>query len=186
MEDRKDCLRLPQRIFLVGPMGAGKTTIGSLLAERLGWHFADTDAEIVRQTGRSIPQIFAAEGEDGFRAHEQRMIDQLTLLDRHVLALGGGGLLREINRRHLTERGQVVFLYCSPEEQYQRTRHSRHRPLLDTPDPLARLRTLWHEREPDYRATADHVVPVEQRSVAEVVEQVLAVLQFDTDNLYGN
>ena len=104
------------------------------------------------------------------------MIDQLTRLDRHVLALGGGSLLRAINRPHLTKRGQVVFLYCSPEEQYQRTRHSQHRPLLNTPDPLARLHALWRERESGYRATADHVVPVEQRTVTEVVEQVLTVL----------
>ena len=166
----------PQRLFLIGPMGAGKTTVGRVLAKRLTWHFMDTDAEIVHQAGQSIPQIFADEGEDGFRTREQQVIDQLTQLDRHVLAMGGGSLLCEINRQHLTERGQVFFLYCSPEQQYQRTRHGRHRPLLDTPDPLACLRALWHEREPLYRAAADHVVSVEQRTVTQVVEQILAVL----------
>ncbi|MEM6405513.1 MAG: shikimate kinase [Pseudomonadota bacterium] len=166
----------PQRLFLVGPMGAGKTTVGRHLAQRLAWHFTDTDAEIVRQAGQSIPQIFANEGEDGFRTREQQVIDQLTRLDQHVLALGGGSLLRDINRQHLTDRGQVVFLCCSPEQQYQRTRYSKHRPLLDTPDPLARLQALWHEREPVYRAAADHIVSVEQRTVAQVVEQVLMAL----------
>ncbi len=157
-------------------MGAGKTTVGRLLAEHLAWHFTDTDAEIVRQAGQSIPQIFATEGEDGFRAREQQVIDQLTQRNHCVLATGGGSLLREVNRQHLADRGQVIFLCCSPEQQYQHTRHSRHRPLLDTPDPLARLRALWREREPLYRATADHIVSVEQYTVAAVVAQVLAVL----------
>jgi shikimate kinase len=147
-----------------------------MLAKRLTWRFTDTDAEIVRQAGRSIPQIFAIEGEEGFRVREQQVIDQLTQLEQRVLALGGGSLLREINRQHLADRGQVIFLSCSPEQQYQRTRRSRHRPLLDTPDPLARLRDLWREREPWYRETADHVVSVEQRTVAQVVRQIITVL----------
>ncbi len=176
VESRKDGLKPPQRIFLVGPMGAGKTTVGRLLAEHLTWHFTDTDAEIVRQAGQSIPQIFAAEGEDGFRAREQQVIDQLTRHNRCVLAMGGGSLLREVNRQHLAERGQVVFLCCSPGQQYQRTRHSRHRPLLDTPDPLARLRALWCEREPLYRAAADHIVSVERCTVDEVVARILKAL----------
>jgi shikimate kinase len=175
-ESREYCLKPPHRLFLVGPMGAGKTTVGRMLAKRLTWRFTDTDAEIVRQAGRSIPQIFATEGEEGFRAREQQVIDQLTQLEQCVLALGGGSLLREINRQHLADRGQVIFLSCSPEQQYQRTRRSRQRPLLDTPDPLARLRDLWREREPWYRATADHVVSVEQRTVAQVVQQIIAVL----------
>ncbi|MEL6710300.1 MAG: shikimate kinase [Pseudomonadota bacterium] len=175
-ENRKHYLMSPQRLFLVGPMGAGKTTVGRHLAKRLAWHFTDTDAEIVRQAGQSIPQIFADEGEDGFRIRERQVIDQLTQVDRRVLALGGGSLLCEMNRHHLMHRGRVIFLCCSPEQQYQRTRYSKHRPLLNTPNPLARLQALWREREPVYRAAADHVVSVEQRTVAQVVEQVLMAL----------
>ena len=162
-----------KRIFLIGPMGAGKTTVGKRLAAKLGLTFADSDQVIQDQAGMDIPQIFATVGEAGFREHETRVIDQLTQVDQHVLAIGGGGILREQNRQYLTERGTVIYLHCSPEQQYQRTRHSQHRPLLQTADPLARLQAIMHEREPLYRAMADHIVSVEGSTSNKAVDIIL-------------
>ena len=129
----------PNRIFLIGPMGAGKTTIGKQLAQSLGMTFGDSDQEIQRRTGVDIPTIFEYEGEEGFRQREQQAIDDLTQVDNQVLATGGGAILRAENRQHLSARGIVVFLACSPEQQFERTYRDRNRPLLQTEDPLERL-----------------------------------------------
>ena len=165
-----------KRIFLIGPMGAGKTTVGKRLAAQLGLTFTDSDQVIQDQAGMDIPQIFATVGEAGFREHEARVIDQLTQLNQHVLAIGGGGILREQNRQHLINRGIVIYLHCSPEQQYQRTRHSQHRPLLQTADPLARLQAIMHEREPLYRAMADHILSVEGSTSKKAVDAILQLL----------
>ncbi|MCU0836896.1 MAG: shikimate kinase AroK [Chromatiaceae bacterium] len=159
-------------IFLVGPMGAGKSTIGRQLAESLGLEFQDSDHEIQRRTGVDIPTIFEFEGEAGFRQRERQVIDELTQQDGIVLATGGGAVLRADNRQDLTARGVVIYLYCSPEQQYTRTARDRNRPLLDTPDPLARLRELMAERDPLYRQVADMVVSTEKRGTASVVKEI--------------
>ena len=130
------------RIFLVGPMGAGKSTIGRQLAEALGLEFADTDVEIQRRTGVDIPTIFEYEGEAGFRARERLAVDDLTQMDNQVLATGGGVIMDPENRRNLSARGLVVYLYCTPEQQYERTYRDRNRPLLQTEDPKARLEAV--------------------------------------------
>lgn len=159
-------------IFLVGPMGAGKSTIGRQLAESLGLQFQDSDHEIQRRTGVDIPTIFEFEGEAGFRLRERQVIDELTQQDGIVLATGGGAVLRADNRQDLTARGVVIYLYCSPEQQYARTARDRNRPLLDTPDPMARLRELMEERDPLYRQVADMVVSTEKRGTASVVKEI--------------
>jgi shikimate kinase len=167
----------PNRIFLIGPMGAGKTTIGRQLAHSLGMSFADSDQEIQRRTGVDIPTIFEYEGEEGFRQREQQVIDELTQVDSQVLATGGGAVLRAENRQHLSARGIVVFLSCSVKQQYERTYRDRNRPLLQTEEPLERLQSLMEVREPLYRSTADYVVSTEGRSAGAVANEILELLR---------
>lgn len=157
-------------------MGAGKTTIGRQLAESLGMSFADTDQEIQRRTGVDIPTIFEFEGEDGFRARERQVVDDLTQQDSQVLATGGGVILDPDNRRNLSSRGLVIYLYCTPEQQYERTYRDRNRPLLQTDSPKERLEALMAVRDPLYREIADLVVSTERRSAAVVIRDILRLV----------
>ncbi len=159
-------------IFLVGPMGAGKSTIGRQLAEALSFQFEDSDHEIQRRTGVDIPTIFEYEGEEGFRNREQQVIAEMTSQEGIVLATGGGSVLREVNRQNLTARGVVIYLHCSPEQQFARTNRDRNRPLLQTEDPLERLRAIMAEREPLYRQVADMVISTEKRGTSSVVKEI--------------
>ena len=170
-------MAIPNRIFLIGPMGAGKTTIGKQLAQSLGMVFCDSDQEIQRRTGVDIPTIFEYEGEAGFRQREEQAIDELTQVEQQVLATGGGAVTREKNRQHLSARGIVFFLDCSAEQQYERTYRDRSRPLLQTEKPLERLRELMKAREPLYRSTADYVVSTESRNASTVVTEILDILR---------
>ena len=158
-------------------MGAGKTTIGKQLAQALGMSFNDTDLEIQRRTGVDIPTIFEYEGEEGFRQREQQVIDELTQVDNQVLATGGGAVLRAENRQHLSARGIVFFLACSAQQQYERTYRDRNRPLLQTDDPLERLKSLMAVREPLYLSTADYTVSSEGRSAASVANEILGIIR---------
>lgn len=151
MENRRN-------IYLVGLMGAGKTTVGRQLAKRLGRVFYDTDHEIVERTGVAIPTIFEIEGEEGFRRREAQTLRELTATDNVVLATGGGAVLREENRRCLHDTGWVVYLNVPPLLLYQRTRHDKNRPLLQVANPLACLEELYAVRDPLYRETAHFVV----------------------------
>ncbi|KAA6185519.1 shikimate kinase AroK [Thiohalocapsa marina] len=162
----------PQNIFLIGPMGAGKSTIGRQLAQALGYEFQDSDAEIQRRTGVDIATIFEFEGEAGFRNRERQVIEEMVQQENIVLATGGGAVLLPENRQQLTARGLVIYLHCSPEQQYARTARDRGRPLLETPDPQQRLRDLMEEREPIYRQVADLVVSTERRGTASVVKEI--------------
>lgn len=171
-------MRMPN-IYLVGPMGAGKSTIGRQLAEALGFEFKDTDQEVQRRTGVDIPTIFEFEGEEGFRLRERQVIEDLTQEDHVVLATGGGAVLRADNRQDLAARGVVIYLHCSPDQQYARTSRDRSRPLLDTPDPLGRLRELMEVRDPLYRQVADMVVSTEKRGTASVVKEIRRRLESD-------
>lgn len=164
-------------LFLVGPMGAGKSTIGRQLATVLKKDFKDSDHEIVARTGASIPLIFEIEGEEGFRKREAAMIDELTHLDDIVLATGGGAVLREENRERLKERGVVIYLYASLEQLFERTRRDRNRPLLQTDNPKARLEALLSERDPIYREVADMVVHTDDRSIRSVVKEIMVRLE---------
>ncbi len=166
-------MAIPNRIFLIGPMGAGKTTIGKQLAQALGMAFNDSDLEIQRRTGVDIPTIFAYEGEDGFRARERQVIDELTQIEDQVLATGGGAVMSPENRQHLSARGIVFYLACSAEQQFERTHRDRNRPLLQTDDPLAQLKKLLEIRDPLYRATADYTVSTEGRSATSVANEIL-------------
>ena len=163
-------------LVLVGPMGAGKTTIGRRLAQALGKAFRDSDKEIVERTGAAIPLIFELEGEAGFRAREKAAIDDLTRLDGVVLATGGGAILDPDNRRCLSERGCVVYLHTTVDQQLARTARDRNRPLLQTEDPRARLEELMAVRDPLYREIADLIVETDGRNVHLVVEEILAQL----------
>lgn len=159
-------------IFLVGPMGSGKTAVGKQLARRLGYRFVDSDVEIERRTGVDIPYIFEREGEAGFRARERDVLDELTRLPGIVLATGGGAVLAAENRERLASRGAVVYLETSVDQQLLRTRRSRNRPLLDTADPRARLEELMGTREPLYREVATITVRTDRRKVGSVAAEV--------------
>lgn len=161
-----------QSIFLVGPMGAGKSTVGRFLAERLGYDFIDSDHEIEARTGVTIPMIFDIEGEDGFRAREESAIDDLSQRPNIVLATGGGAVLRETNRKALRTRGFVIYLRTSVESLVQRTKNDRNRPLLQTDDPEKVLRDLLEKRDPLYMEVADLVVETQQVSVFKVVKHI--------------
>jgi len=160
-------------IFLIGPMGAGKTAVGRQLARQLEREFIDSDHEIERATGADIPLIFEREGEAGFRRRECEMIDKLTARSPIVLATGGGAVLNERNRACIGQRGWVVFLDTSVEQQARRAMRARNRPLLQGYDPRQRLAELWGIREPLYRALADHIVGTDNRSVTAVADDIL-------------
>ena len=145
-------------IYLVGLMGAGKTTVGRQLARRLGRRFYDSDHEIVARTGVAIPTIFEIEGEEGFRRRESQTIAELTATRDIVLATGGGVVLNPENRRLLRDTGWVVYLNVPPGMLYERTRHDRNRPLLRVADPLGKLEELHALRDPLYREVAHLVV----------------------------
>lgn len=165
-----------RRIFLVGPMGAGKTTIGKLLARQLGLAFADTDAEIERRTGADIPWIFDKEGEQGFRDREEQVVADMTLQNDIVLATGGGVVMRPANRRMLAERGFVIYLHATVREQLRRTARDSKRPLLRSGKPENVLRELMAVRDPLYREIADHVIDTDgcsPRMVAQRLHEVL-------------
>ena len=163
-------------VFLIGPMGSGKTAVGRHLARALGLAFHDSDAEIERRTGVDIPFIFEKEGEAGFRQREREAIQALTALEGIVLATGGGAVLLPENRRHLAERGCVVYLKTSVAQQADRVRHGRNRPLLASGDAATRLGQLMVARAPLYDEIADLVVSTDGRRVSSVAEQVLREL----------
>ncbi|KAF0808174.1 shikimate kinase [Alcanivorax sp. S71-1-4] len=163
-------------IYLVGPMGAGKSTLGRYLGQQLGRPFHDSDKVIVDRTGADIPWIFDMEGEEGFRRREEEIIEELTRLPEIVMATGGGAVLREANRRHLHERGVVFYLWTPVEVQLARTRHDRNRPLLQTADPERVLRELMAVRDPLYRAVAHHIIPTASGNLRKVADQVLDCL----------
>lgn len=163
-------------LYLVGMMGAGKTTVGRLLARRLKLGFLDSDHEIEARCGVKIPLIFEIEGEAGFRAREAQAIAELTALSGVVLATGGGAVLAEENRRLLAERGVVIYLRARPEDLYERVRQDRNRPLLATADPLGRLRELYAQRDPLYRELADVTVETGAQGVQSLARQLLRKL----------
>lgn len=163
-------------IFLVGLMGSGKTTVGKLLSKQLRRPFYDTDHEIVRRTGVTIPMIFEVEGEAGFRKREEQIIAELTQLEGVVLATGGGAILSPANREQLKQHGTVVYLRGTVDELWQRTRHDRNRPLLQTQDPKARLRELYAQRDPLYREIADVIVDTGRQNVNVLVHQLVQYL----------
>lgn len=160
-------------IFLVGPMGAGKTTVGRRLAEARGMSFVDSDHEIEARTGVDIALIFEKEGEDGFRKRERLMIAELTLRSNIVLATGGGAILDADSRQWLSARGFVVYLHASVDQQLHRTARSNNRPLLhDVADRRELLQRLFDVRDPLYREIADLVVPTDGRNARVLAREI--------------
>ena len=147
-----------KNVYLVGLMGAGKTTIGRSLAKRLGLSFVDSDREIEARTGVSIPTVFEIEGEEGFRKREAQVIADLAQVRSQVVATGGGAVLRAENRACMASSGFVVYLDVPPFTLWERTRHDRNRPLLQVEDPLLKLKELYTQRDPLYRDVADLVI----------------------------
>lgn len=166
-------MKHPEKIFLVGPMGAGKSAVGRHLARALHLDFADSDDEVESRTGVDIPFIFEKEGESGFRKREAVAIDDLSRKDGIVLATGGGAVLAPENRNHLGGRGFVVYLYTSVAQQAARTAKGRERPLLDGGDPKLILDELFEVRDPLYREIADLVVETDGRKVKSVVDEII-------------
>lgn len=162
-----------RNIFLIGPMGAGKTTVGRHLAKTLNVGFFDSDRELESTTGVNIPVIFDYEGEKGFRKREQSMIDRLTQLTNIVLATGGGAILQQKNRQNLKTRGFVVYLQCTVDCQVKRTYRDRHRPLLQTDEPRKKLQELLEIREPYYLDCADHIVDTGKWPTRFVVKDII-------------
>lgn len=170
-------------IFLVGPMGAGKTTIGKLLADELKLEFIDSDQEIENRTGADIAWIFDMEGEEGFRKREEKVIEELSAKNKIVLATGGGAVLSEQSRRLLHSRGTVIYLMTTINQQLERTRKDQKRPLLqNVDDPEAKLRSLMDEREPLYREIADHMVMTNRRSAKTVSMEIAKYILGSTDS----
>ena len=163
---------LSENLFLIGLMGAGKTTVGKLLARHLNKQFIDSDHEIEKKTGVKINVIFELEGEDGFRTREEAIVDELTHQQGIVLATGGGVVLRKANRLTLRSRGTVVYLRANAEDLWRRTRHDRNRPLLQTENPRARLQELLLQRDPLYRETAHLIMDTGEQNVQKLVRQL--------------
>ncbi|MEW6176958.1 MAG: shikimate kinase AroK [Pseudomonadota bacterium] len=159
--------------ILIGPMGAGKSTIGRLLAKELRLPFKDSDKEIEQRTGASIPLIFDVEGEGGFREREHAVIADLCRLDGVVLATGGGAVMREDNRKALRAGGRVVYLCTSVDQQLERTARDRNRPLLQAADPRGVLASLMAVRDPLYRSIADVIIETDERPPRLVVMEIL-------------
>ncbi len=164
-------------IFLVGMMGAGKSTVGLRLARRLGRPFIDLDRELERRLGVDIPTVFDLEGEAGFRQREHALLEELSAQPGLVLATGGGVVTSVGNRALLRQRGLVIYLRPTVAELWQRLRRDRHRPLLRTEDPRGRIRLLAEQREPLYQEVADHVVHSGRQPAEHIVDAVVAWLE---------
>ena len=166
-------MSLPKRVVLVGPMGAGKSTIGRMLAKELGYRFLDSDRIIEERCGANIPWIFDVEGEEGFRERETSMLRELSEQAGTVLATGGGAVMRRENHALLKREAVVVYLRTSIEQQVERTRKDRNRPLLQNDDPEAVLRKLFALRDPIYTELADVVMQTDRKSPRLVVRQLV-------------
>lgn len=171
----------PKRnVILIGPMGAGKSTIGRQVSSLLHYEFVDSDHEIEARTGADIPWIFDVEGEEGFRRREESIIEELTLRQHIVLATGGGAVMKESNRKVMAARGVVVYLQASVEQQLARTARDRNRPLLQTAEPRKVLTELMKIRDPLYMELADFVIDTDQGSVKDVAS---SIVEWATPNL---
>ncbi len=166
-------MKHPKNIFLVGPMGAGKSAVGRQLARALHLTFMDSDDEIESRTGVDIPFIFEKEGEDGFRKRESAAIEDLTKMDGVVLATGGGAIVDPDNRSWLGGRGFVVYLFTSVDQQFKRTSRGRERPMLENGDRREILEKLLEQRDPLYREIADLVVETDGRKVHSVANEII-------------
>jgi shikimate kinase len=159
-------------LFLVGMPGCGKSTLGRLIARRLDKPFFDADVELERRLGVTIPVIFELEGEPGFRDREETILAELVAQNNIVLSTGGGVVLRSSNRERLKQGGTVLYLHAAPATLWERTRHSKHRPLLQAPDPFARVQELYAIRDSLYRELADVVVESDREQVSRLAHRL--------------
>lgn len=172
---------MQKNLFLVGPMGVGKTTIGKLLAKTLNLAFYDSDKEIEKHTGASISLIFELEQESGFRLREQNMIDMLSQKSNIVLATGGGAVLSQINRDHLSSRGVVIYLKSDLENLYLRTNRDKNRPLLQTENPKQKLADILAERDPIYREIAHKIIETDKAPLKTIVNNICESINRDVE-----
>lgn len=170
-------LNCNQNVFLIGPMGVGKTTIGKMLAKDLGLQFIDTDQEVERRAGADISWIFDVEGEAGFRIRETNVLNDLTQKSKVLLATGGGSILKPENRRFLCARGIVVFLDTTVEMQLKRTSKDKKRPLLQNGNPRETLIRLKSERDPVYQELADIKISLGDSNSRKVVNAIIKKLE---------
>jgi shikimate kinase len=173
-------------LILVGMMGSGKTTMGRVLARQLGKEFVDSDEEIIKRTGVTVPHIFDVEGEAGFRQREAAAIRELAGRDNMVLATGGGAVLDGDNRAILKKSGIVIYLKASAHDLWQRTRHDRNRPLLQTDNPYARLVELFQQRDPLYRVVSDIVVQSGKQSAHTLMLRLVGEIEAFKRNYHSN
>ncbi len=169
-------------IFLIGPMGAGKTTIGRQVAKKLSYQFYDSDHEIEKRTGVNIPLIFELEGEDGFRKRESQVISELVLLKNIVLSTGGGSVLDQENRNALQNNGYVIYLKSTAEKLYKRTAGDKRRPLLQTDDRLSKIKNILTEREPIYLSVANEVIDTHELGIKQITEKILESMRNNENN----
>lgn len=162
-----------KNIFLIGPMGAGKSSVGKFLAQQLKMDFYDTDEEIEKRTGVEIGWIFDLEGEEGFKRRETAVIKELVGLSNIVLATGGGSILEAENREILTKNGIVIYLEVSLDYQHHRTLNELRRPLLRVKNRQEMLEKLYHERKPFYKEMAEYEVHTDNRSIRDVVDEII-------------
>lgn len=167
----------PSNLFLIGPMGAGKTSVGRFLARSLNKDFYDTDEEIEKRTGVSLSWIYDLEGVEGYRAREMQVIDELSSLSNIVLSTGGGCIETDAVRDFLRQRGTVIYMQVSLETQLSRLKHDKKRPQLQGDNPREVLIELWAQREPYYEEIADFTVSTDHRSVKDVCNDILSWLQ---------
>ena len=169
-------------IFLIGPMGSGKTTIGKKLANRVSKKFYDSDDEIKKNTGADIPLIFEIEGDSGFRVREKKVISELVLLDNIVLSTGGGTILDNENRNMLAENGLIIYLKSSAERIYKRTSGDKSRPLLQVSDRLGRIKEILAERESIYKSLADEIIEIDTIGINEIIKKILEIIDTYENN----
>lgn len=165
------------KIVFVGPMGAGKTTIGRQVAAQLKWEFFDSDRLVEERTGVSIPLIFELEGEEGFRWRETEVIKEISSVDNIVLATGGGAILREENRQYLKQNSLVIFLHASLEQLFERTSKDKNRPLLQDENPKEKLRSILDQRIHIYEDMADLIVKTDHQSVNYTVKKIIELIK---------
>ena len=161
-----------QNLILIGPMGAGKTTLGKILAKHYSLEFSDCDRVIEEQAGAPIPLIFEYEGEKGFRQRETAVLKQLCEKNDQLIATGGGAVLSPENQKIMRSQGIIIFLNASVETQYNRTRKDSNRPLLQTENPKQRLHYLYRERLPIYQSLADIIVDANRSNTRVVIEDI--------------
>ncbi|PHS72757.1 MAG: shikimate kinase AroK [Cycloclasticus sp.] len=165
-------------IYLIGPMAAGKTTVGKLLSKSLDKDCFDTDAEIIKCTGVDIALIFELEGEEGFRKRETDKLRKLAQLNNVVISTGGGIILKEENRKLMRQTGRIIYLQCSVEQQLSRTKFDKKRPLLQVENPKEKLNELMKFRAPVYESIADIIISTNKTNSKNIIREIIQKLDF--------